>query len=63
MTYPIVHAPSRRLGFVRQIINTSPGVYQWTISKDGVTVASNTEPTKADAQRVVRSTTNFLSER
>lgn len=62
-TYPIAYAPSRRFGLVRQIVIVAAGVYRWTITKDGEVVASNTEPTKADAARVLRSTTNFLAGR
>lgn len=59
--YPFAYAPSRRFGLVRQIVNIAPGVYRWTITRDGAVVSTNTEPTFADAARVVRSTTNFLA--
>ena len=61
--YPIAYAQSRRFGLVRQIVNVGPGAYRWTITKDGEVVSTNTETTKADAARVLRSTTNSLGRR
>lgn len=61
--YPIVRMSNKRHGFQRSIVNEAPGVYRWSIEKDGQLSSSNTEPTFEDALRVVRSTTRFLHER